>query len=104
MLPSTVSTSLPYLEIVCEKVPASNWNMPRPPCLSEHGPSPAPATTGPPPQSADAGPLHAHVSSLQQCESCVSALAMPAIVQPLVMPRDADTSRRCVARSRRCAE
>ena len=44
---------MPSRASVWSNVPASNWNMPRPPCRSEHAPSPAPATTGPPPQSRD---------------------------------------------------
>jgi hypothetical protein len=68
-----VNTVLLYLARVWVKVPASNWNIPRPPCWSAQGPSPAPAITGPPPQSPEFGPLQAQVASDQQWARPVSA-------------------------------
>ena len=86
VLPAIERMRVPSRRSVSSKVPASNWNMPMPPWRSEHGPSPAPATTGRPPQSLELGPWHAQVSSDQQCDMFVSASAIPASSQPCVMP------------------
>src|ERR1041384_225187 len=102
MLPSSCRIAWPSRASVCWYVPASNWNMPRPPCCDEHGPSDAPAITGPP-QNDDVGPLHAHVASDQQCDSPVSTCAMPASRTPFVSPRLAATSRIAAERGRRAA-
>src|SRR5689334_5648983 len=59
VLPSIVRMLSPYVITVSAYVPESNWNMPRPPCIAEHGPSAAPAMIGPPPHDDDAGPLQA---------------------------------------------
>src|SRR5262245_51363470 len=75
--------------------------MPRPPCSAEHGPSEAPAITGPPPQDDEAGPLHAHVASDQQCAKLVSISPMPASSAPFVMPTAAALSRMISARALR---
>src|ERR1051325_3351604 len=76
--PSTVRTLEPYTRSVSLNVPASNWNMPRPPCCALHGPSAAPAITGPPPQSGEPGPWQAHVASDQHWARLVSGFATPA--------------------------
>jgi hypothetical protein len=91
---STAASVLPAIERMREpsrarvssNVPASNWTLPRPPWRAEHGPSPAPATTGPPPQSALSGPWQAQVSSDQQWLMLVSASAMPASSHPCSIP------------------
>jgi hypothetical protein len=77
VLPSTVRIVGPYVFSVWVYVPESNWNMPRPPCSSAHGPSAEPAMIGSPPHDDDAGPLHAYVASDQQCARFVSETAMP---------------------------
>jgi hypothetical protein len=103
MFPESSRTPSPSRAMVSSKVPPSNWNMPKPPSCRLQGPSPAPATTGPPPQSGDAGPWQAQSSSVQQCERLVSALAMPASRYPVAMPLSAATSRMAPHRSVRSA-